>query len=281
MAPLPGQDPLIAADGLRLAVEHHPATEACRGRLVIVHGYAEHKGRYRTLVAELTAAGYDCHLLDLRGHGSSEGRRGHVSRFAEYRDDLHRLFERVRDGSPSGPPLFLVGHSLGGLISLDYVLHHPESFAALAVSSPYLAPAFEIPPLKKVFGTLVSPMVPTLAVKSGLAADLLSHDPAVVEGYATDPAVFPTVTLGWFREVESTQEEVFTRASEIRLPVLLLVGSSDQIAAPARMLALFERLASPDKDLRVYDGLYHEVFNELEREQVVRDLLNWLEERTR
>jgi acylglycerol lipase len=275
--------PLLTADGLRLAIEHHPATTAAapRGRLVIVHGYAEHKGRYRALVAELTAAGYDCHLLDLRGHGGSEGRRGHVSRFAEYQDDLHRLVERVRDGSPSGPPLILLGHSLGGLISLDYVLHHPESFAALAVSSPYLAPAFEIPAVKRLLGTLVSPVAPTLAVESGLSAESLSHDPAVVEAYATDPAVFPTVTLGWFREVEGAQAEVFARAGEIRLPLLLLIGGADPVAAPARALALFERLGSPDKRLRVYDGFFHEVFNELERERAVRDLLAWLDERTR
>jgi alpha-beta hydrolase superfamily lysophospholipase len=273
--------PLITVDGLKLAVEHHPAAADCRGRLVIVHGYAEHKGRYRALVAELTAAGYDCHLLDLRGHGGSEGRRGHVSRFAEYRDDLHRLAERVRGGAPSGPPPLLVGHSLGGLICLEYVLHHPESFAALAVSSPYLAPAFEIPALKRMLGNLVTPLAPTLAVESGLSAEWLSHDPAVVEGYATDPAVFSTVTLGWFREVESAQEEVFARAGEIRLPLLLLVGGSDRVAAPARMLALFERLGSPDKTLQVYEGFFHEVFNEVERERPVRDLLAWLGEQTR
>jgi alpha-beta hydrolase superfamily lysophospholipase len=273
--------PLIAADGLKLAVEHHPAAGDCRGRLVIVHGYAEHMGRYGPLAAELTAAGYDCHLLDLRGHGGSEGRRGHISRFAEYRDDLHRLAERVRGGAPSGPPPLLIGHSLGGLICLDYVLHHPESFAALAVSSPYLAPAFEIPALKRMLGNLVTPVAPTLAVESGLSAGWLSHDPEVVKGYATDPAVFSTVTLGWFREVESAQAEVFERASEIRLPVLLLVGSSDRVAAPARMLALFERLGSPEKRLQVYEGFFHEVFNEVERERPVRDLLAWLDERTR
>ena len=270
---------LSAADGLSLAVERHPVAD-CRGRVVIVHGYAEHKGRYRKLISELTGSGYECHLIDLRGHGASGGRRGHVARFGEYREDLHLVARAAGANRPPGVPLLLLGHSLGGLVSLDYVLHHPETFSALAVSSPFLAPAFAIPPLKKTLGTLAAHILPTLAVPSGLEAAWLSHDPEVVRAYTQDPLVFPTTTVGWFREVEAAQEEVFARAPEIRLPALFLVGGSDPIAAPPRARALFARLGSADKRLVVYDGLFHEVFNELERARVVADLLAWLAERT-
>lgn len=272
-------DTLRAADGLSLAVERHPVTD-CRARVVIVHGYAEHKGRYRKLVSELTGAGYECHLLDLRGHGGSEGRRGHVARFSDYREDLHLVARAAGEELPSGVPLVLLGHSLGGLVSLDFVIHHPETFSALAVSSPFLAPAFSIPPVKKTLGKIVARILPTLAIPSGLKAAWLSHDPEIVRAYTEDPLIFPTTTLGWFTAVEATQEEVFARAAEIRLPALFLIGGSDPIAAPSRGRAVFDRLGSPDKRLEVYDGLFHEVFNELERARVVADLLAWLNERT-
>jgi alpha-beta hydrolase superfamily lysophospholipase len=270
---------LLAADGLALAVEHH-RLEAPRARVVIVHGYAEHKGRYRHVVAALAAAGYECHLLDLRGHGDSGGRRGHVSRFAEYRDDLDRFAAAVQERGGAPAPLILLGHSLGGLASLDFVIHRPEAFDALAVSSPFLQPGFKIPFYKRMIAPVAARLAPALAVPSGIDPRWLSHDPEVVRAYAADPLVFPTSTPGWLAAVQETQEEVFARAGEIRLPVLLLLGSADPIAAPQRGRALFERLASPDKRLVVYEGLLHEVFNEVERDRVIGDLLAWLQEKT-
>lgn len=264
-----------AADGTELATEHHPVP-GDRGRVVIVHGYAEHKGRYRQLAGDLAAARYSCHLFDLRGHGDSGGPRGHVSRIEEYRTDLDRFLEEVRALPESPSPLFLLGHSLGGLVALDYVLHRPDAFAALAVSSPYLAPAFAIPFLKRTLLPLLAPLLPTLRVPTGLDPAWLSHDPRVVGAYATDPKVFSTVTLGWAVAIGKAQEEVFARAPEITLPVLVQVGDADPIAAPGRTRTLFERLGSPDKRLRIYPGLLHEVFNELERAPVVDDLLAWL-----
>ncbi|MBW8877355.1 MAG: lysophospholipase [Acidobacteria bacterium] len=268
-----------AADGIALATEHH-LVPGCRGRLVIVHGYAEHKGRYRELVGALVAAGYQCHLLDLRGHGESGGERGHVGRFAEYRTDFERFLEEVQGLAAASSPLLLLGHSLGGLIALDFVLHRPEVFDSLAVSSPFLAPALEIPFLKRTLLPLAAGFVPTLAVQSGLEAAWLSHDAVVVKDYETDPFVFSTVTLGWFVAVRQAQQEVVERASEIRLPILVLIGDADRIADPDRTRALFARLGSEAKRLIPYPGFFHEVFNELERGRVVADLLAWLAERT-
>lgn len=270
---------LLAADGLSLAVEHH-FLDAPRARVVIVHGYAEHKGRYGHVVAALAGAGYECHLLDQRGHGDSAGPRGHVSRFAEYRDDLDRFAAAVRERGGAPAPLILLGHSLGGLVSLDFVIHRPDVFSAIAASSPFLLPAFKIPFYKQMIVPLAARLAPALAVPSGLDSGGLSHDPEVARAYDADPLVFPTATPGWLAAVQEAQEEVFARAGEIRLPVLLLLGSADPIAAPERGRALFERLASPDKRLVVYEGLLHEVFNEVERERVIGDLLAWLNEKT-
>jgi len=137
-------------DGLRLAAWHHSAQgPTLRARLVLVHGYAEHGGRYAWLVASLGAAGYECAVFDLRGHGRSGGPRGHVGRFAEYLDDLDRVVQwaaaQARAGGPRPVRRFVVGHSLGGLIALEHVRLRPGAFDGLAASSPFLAPTFTTP----------------------------------------------------------------------------------------------------------------------------------------
>jgi alpha-beta hydrolase superfamily lysophospholipase len=263
-------------DGLALSTCHFPSagpSPAPRARVVLVHGYAEHVGRYPHVIDALNGAGFDCHALDLRGHGQSEGVRGHVLRFQDYLDDLD-LF--VAELPQDGLPRFVVGHSLGGLLALRYVLHRPEAFAALAVSSPYLNLATDVPWLQEAVANAASHLAPTLLTKSPIDAKALSHDPAVVEAYIVDPLVFKTFNARWFFQVREAQEEILKRAGEIRLPTLMLIGSADPIAQPGRSRQVFERLASSDKRLEVYDGFLHEVLNEVGRERVVRDLVEWL-----
>jgi alpha-beta hydrolase superfamily lysophospholipase len=271
--PLPQtRSTLRTRDGLALAAWHFPSPSP-RGRIVLVHGYAEHVGRYPHVIRALHEAGYDCHALDLRGHGHSEGVRGHVLRFQSYLDDLDLFLEELpRDGLPR----FLVSHSLGGLLALRYVLERPDAFAALAASSPYLHLATDVNFLREALATAVSRLAPTLLTKSPIAAKALSHDPAMVQAYIDDPLVFKTFNARWFFESRAAQEAVLARAPEIRLPVLLLIGSADPIAAPERGRQVFQRLGSLDKTLKVYEGFLHEVFNEIQRERVIGDLVEWL-----
>lgn len=259
-------------DGLALSVCHYP-TPAPRARVVLIHGYADHVGRYPHVIEALTGAGFDVHAFDMRGHGRSEGVRGHVLRFQEYLDDLD-LFLAELPGDPL--PRFLVGHSLGGLLSLRYVLDHPDAFAGVAVSSPYLHLATDVHFLKEAVATAASHLAPALLTKSPIEAKALSHDPAMVQGYIDDPLVFKTFNARWFFEARKAQEEVLERAGEIRLPVLMMLGSADPIAQPERGRQIFGRLGSLDKTLKEYDGFLHEVFNETGRERVVRDLVEWL-----
>lgn len=271
-----GRSTLFTRDGLALACEHH-GRPAPRGTVVILHGYAEHTGRYAHVVAALDEAGYECHLLDLRGHGRSGGVRGYVHRFEDYFEDVDLFVKRVQEVRVPGLPLILLGHSLGGLISLGYVLRRPEAFHALAVSSPFLHPAMEVPVLKAGLAAVASHLIPTYLAPGEIDPKGLSHDPAVVAAYDQDPLVFKTFSPHWFFQVRRVQEEVFERAGDIRLPALFLLGGSDPIADPDRSRAAFERLGSPDKRLKVYPGLFHEVFNELERARVIQDLLSWLD----
>jgi acylglycerol lipase len=262
-------------DGLVLSARHYLPPNP-RARVVLLHGYAEHVGRYAEVIAALTGARYEVHTPDLRGHGHSEGVRGHVLRFEEYLEDVDLLLESVPG---NGLPRFLVGHSLGGLISLGYVLRRPAAFGALAVTSPFLFPGMPVPWLKETLASAVSHLAPTLLMDSEIDPQGLSHDPAIVAAYIADPLVFKTVNARWFFEVRKVQEEILERAGEIRLPTLFLLGGADPIAQPERGRQVFERLGSADKRLQVYDGLFHEVLNEVERARVLGDLLGWLEER--
>lgn len=280
----PLESTLRAPDGLALTAEHHLRPD-CRAVVVIVHGYADHRGRYAELVSALDEAGYESHLLDLRGHGRSEGVRGYVRHFGEYLDDLDLFLKRIGEVQPqrqerSAPPRILLGHSLGGLITLAYALQRPDAFDAVVVSSPFLRPAIKVSPFKAGLAAVVSRLVPTHLTKSEIAARMLSHDPAVVAAYEQDPLVFKTLNARWFFEARRVQREVFDRAGAIRLPALFLLGGADPIADPEHSRRVFERLGSPDKHLEVYPGFLHEVLNELERARVVRDLLAWLDERT-
>jgi alpha-beta hydrolase superfamily lysophospholipase len=279
----PLQSTLRTADGLDLAAEHH-LRPACRGVVAFVHGYAEHTGRYGGLLAALDAAGYASHLLDLRGHGRSGGVRGHVLRFEDYLEDLDLFLDRIEQVQPCGPgprlPRLLLGHSLGGLIALRYVLHRPAAFDALAVLSPFLQPTMEVPWVKVGLAAVAAQLSPTLLIKSDIEAAWLSSDPAVVAAYEADPLVFKTLNPRWFFEARRAQQEVLERAGEIRLPAMVQLGAADPIADPATGRRLFERLGSADKRLEVYPGLLHEILNEVERARVIGDLVAWLDAHT-
>ena len=261
-------------DGLDLIVEsRRPATAAARRRVLIVHGYGEHHRRYDTLADELAAAGHEVHRFDLRGHGESEGRRGHVDDFAEYRRDLLRVADHV---APEAP-LDLVAHSLGGLIALDAVLHDPDRFDSLALSDPFLATASPLPFYARPLAKLAARFFPGATFPAGIDPEGLSRDPEVVRAYGADPMIVGRVSGAWLLEVLAAQERVRSRAGEIRLPVLLLLGGADPIASAERAREVFARLGSEDKRQVVYDGFRHEIFQEIGRERAVEELLAWLD----
>jgi alpha-beta hydrolase superfamily lysophospholipase len=184
--------------------------------------------------------------------------------------------------APEPAPRILFGHSLGGLIALSYLLlaDSPAGFDALALSSPFLESAQEVPALRAWLASVTYHLAPKLLGPSPVEARNLSHDPAVVAAYEADPLVFKTLSPRWYLEVRRVQEAVLERAGDLRLPVLLQIGSADPIAAPARARQVFERLGSADKQIEVYQGFLHEVFNETGRQRVMADLLAWLARHT-
>lgn len=250
--------------------------EAPRAILALAHGLGEHGGRYGNVVAEVVPRGYAVYALDHRGHGRSDGRRGHVESFAEYIADLGRLIE-IAAGECPGLPAFLLGHSLGGTIALRYALERPEGLRGVIASSPLLRMRLGVPPSKRLLGNVMSRLYPTFTQRSGLPAEALSRDPEVVAAYTADPLVHDLVSARLFTEMLTTAEAVLARAPELRLPCLLLVSGADAMVDPQASQELHARLGSADKTLHLYEGFYHEGLNEVGRERPLADLVSWLE----
>jgi acylglycerol lipase len=245
------------------------------GVVVIAHGFAEHGGRYAGVAERLVAAGYAVRAADHRGHGRSGGRRTSVVRFADYVADLNTVLSACRKQWPS-LQIFVVGHSMGGLVALSLAVTHPESLDALVVSAPAACPG-EVSRSTIILGKVLSRAVPDLGVLK-LPLNRISRDPAVVAAYNADPLVFPTrirARLG--AEMLETMEQVSDGLAGLRLPLLVMQGTEDGLVDPGCGPMVYGRAGSPDKTLKMYDGLWHEIFNEPERDIVLGDLVSWLD----
>jgi len=266
-----------ARDGLRLFSRIWPA-ERGRGTLLLVHGFAEHSGRYARLAEDLNQAGYCLATFDLRGHGRSEGRRAHVDSFDDYLGDCRAFIEQLGDECPR--PHWLLGHSMGGLIAARYRQRHGGEFVGLVLSSPFLGFAIKVPAIKALAGRALSSLWPTLAMKTGLDPTVLSHDRQVVEEYRNDPLVSDIATARWFTEVIQAQQEARKQAGSLAGPLLVLQAGDDRLSSLQTTQAFFDAYGGVDKQIQVYDGFLHEVFNENERQRPLEDLLSWLGEHT-
>jgi alpha-beta hydrolase superfamily lysophospholipase len=254
------------------------APEAPRATVVIAHGYAEHSARYEHVGRALAERGYAAYAYDQQGHGRSAGVRAHVARFGDFVDDLATFVQLVRERQPGGP-LFLLGHSLGGLVAALYAIDRQRDLAGLVLSAPFFASADRAPAALLAVAPLVSAIAPTLAM-APFDSSGISRDPAVVRAYTSDPLVYTgRVRARFGHEFLTAAASVLPRASQLALPLLVMQGDADRIASVAAAEAIFRAAASPDKRIRHYPGLYHEIFNEPERDQVTADLLAWLDAR--
>jgi acylglycerol lipase len=248
---------------------------AAKAVLLIVHGLGEHSGRYGNVVNYFLPRGYALYALDHYGHGRSEGQREYVERFSDYTGTLKIYFDQVRAAQP-GRPIFLVGHSLGGLISAVYLLDHQAGLAGAVLSGPAVK-APNLSPIVLAVGRLMSRVLPRVGVL-GLEASGVSRDPAVVKAYVEDPLVFSgktTARLG--AETLDAMRRVQAGAGGITLPLLIVQGGADKLVDPAGAEQLYETAGSTDKTIKIYPELYHEVYNEPEHEQVLRDVELWIE----
>jgi alpha-beta hydrolase superfamily lysophospholipase len=243
--------------------------------LLIVHGLAEHSGRYGNVVDHFVPLGYAVYGIDHPGHGRSDGPRAYVDRFQDFLDPLQVFLGRIRDWHPE-TPIFLVGHSLGGLISAAYLLDQPDEPAGAILSAPSVMMPGSVSTLTLLAGKVLSALLPRLGLVR-LEAEGVSRDPVVVRAYRSDPLVFTgKVTARLGTELLQTMERVLAEARKISLPLLILQGAADKLVDPSGAQMLFDRVGSVDKTIKVYEGLYHEIFNEPEHERVLGDVEKWL-----
>jgi alpha-beta hydrolase superfamily lysophospholipase len=247
----------------------------CRGVVVIAHGAGEHSGRYLHVADRLVGEGYAVYALDHRGHGRSMGPRALVDRMDNLVADLDTLVVQASNAHP-GLPVFLLGHSMGGTVSLCYALRHQDRLDALALSGP-LAAIDEPPAVVRIAAKVLSALIPRLPA-IGVDPSLVSRDPAVVQAYRDDPLVrhrkLPVRTVA---ELAAAVESFPGRAPEITVPTLILYGTADQVCPTEGSVMLGNRIGATDRTIKSYPGLYHEILNEPEQEQVMDDLCAWLD----
>jgi alpha-beta hydrolase superfamily lysophospholipase len=245
--------------------------------VVIAHGLAEHSGRYAHVAKHLNDSGYAVAAGDHCGHGRSEGVKGNIERMVHVLDDLDAVL-KAAVARHLGLPVFLLGHSMGGLIALDYVISRGEEHVhGLVLSAPAVDPSIGTP-VEKLVARALSGFLPNLALAT-LDSKAVSRDPAVVAAYESDPFNY----LGKVRartgaEGLASVSRVAANLAKVTVPVLILQGSEDRIVKPVGSELVRDRVSSTDITHKSYEGLYHEIFNEPEQDEVLADVSRWLDE---
>lgn len=261
-----------AADGTPLRVERWEPRDAPRCVVVLVHGGAEHVGRYERLAQYLGEEGALCFGLDHRGQGASGGRPGHIESFEDYARDLRHVIETMARSRPEGErpealPWMIFGHSMGGLISLIYLLEHGKAvpLQGAVISSPLIEPAVKIGAVKRMVGTMATKLMPTLSLSAGIPSDHICRDAQEVARYDRDKRRVLTFTAGWFGAMQRATARVRAEVAAIETPCLWYVGTGDLICDHRVTMDVFRSIPDPDArghTLHCFDGYYHELHNE-------------------
>ncbi len=271
---------LTTSDGVVLYTQSWRAIHP-KATIALIHGISEHSARYKHVGEYFAAQGYSVHTMDLRGHGRSPGKRILVRQLDEHSDDVASFLAWVRaqnDGQAVEQPLFLLGHSMGGLIVTYHVLTQTPALTGVILSSPALKLG-TVSPLLVAIGRIVAQIIPGLPMVP-LDNRLISRDPLIIQANIDDPLVhhgnIPAATgLAMIKAVAYVQ----CKMEAFRLPLLIIQGTADRLVDPEGSKQLYARAQASDKTLKLYEGFYHEVLNEPEKEQVMAELLEWLDRR--
>jgi alpha-beta hydrolase superfamily lysophospholipase len=266
---------LNSADHLRLYWQRYTPPRA-KATVLVLHGAGDHGGRYPALTTALVQAGFQVALVDLRGHGQSDGRRWYVDAFTDYLHDVDAFVAKLSQDGIAGETLLAVGHSQGGLIASLWAMRHARLLSGLVLSAPYFRLARPPPAGKVLAARVVGRFVPWLPVSAGLVSSQLTSDPEMQRWTDRDPLYGRKATPRWFEEAGRAQTEALRRASELATPLLVLAPGADPIADASAARAFFDAASSRDKKLVVYDGFRHELFNEARREEPIREAVTWL-----
>lgn len=268
MSDAPAQ--IASQDGTSLAWHHWPAsTGSAAGSVLLVHGLGEHLGRYDHVATALARRGFDVGGVDLRGHGLSAGRRGHLRRWSDYVADVQAAAAQLPD------PLYLVAHSMGGLVALDYLRDAPR-VQAVVLSGPLLGVAVEAPRWKTSLAGLLSRLAPGLQLANEIDPQEVCGNLDVVRRYEEDPLNFNCITPRWYTEMHQALQRVHGAVERYRLPLQLHAGEEDRIVSLDEMNRFYASWPGP-KTRQLWPHGKHEVFNEAFGDEVIRAVGDWLE----
>jgi alpha-beta hydrolase superfamily lysophospholipase len=241
----------------------------------ILPGYADHAARYAHVMDAWAERGIGSVALDMRGHGRAAGTRGYCARFDEFLDDAAEIARLVSDRA-RGAPVFLFGHSFGGLVAASSALDRPRAWRGLVLSAPYLGLALAVPAAKLAAGKIASRIAPKLAMPTGIKGAALTHDPERARAYDDDPLVFKEARVRWFTESARAQERVLARAKELTLPLYVVFGTDDPVARMPLGRQFFDAASSGDKTWDGREGLRHETLNEPEWLDIAEKISEWV-----
>ncbi len=242
--------------------------------VVFVHGIGDHGGRHPHLVEALTSAGHTVTAPDMRGHGRSPGLRGHINSWTEYREDL-RLVIGLASAARPDAPLFVVGHSLGGLIVLEYALHYPDGLRGVVAMSPALSTG-GVPQWKLIASRVLDRVAPRLSMKVGLESGGISRDPSIKAADDEDPLCHPMASVRFGVETQKALAFTLGHAEELRAPLLIVHGTGDTVVPAGSSLSFFEKVRFRDKTRIEYPGAYHELDNDWAKDEALRDIVAWI-----
>jgi alpha-beta hydrolase superfamily lysophospholipase len=263
---------------------HSAVPPSPKAVLAMVHGYADHGARYAHVQGALAEHGIGSVIIDLRGHGKAEGTRGYCDRFPDYHDDIRELrrlaetrAQRVVGGAQGErAPLFIFGHSFGGLAVTSSVLERQDPWKGLILSAPLFGLALEVPKIKIIAGKIASRLVPKLGLPSGLTGKDMTSDVAKQKEYDADPLSFKDARARWFTEATKAQEYVLANAKKLTIPLYLTIGTKDPIVSLPIAKKFFAAAGSADKTFAPQEGLLHEVVNEPSWKDVVEPIAKWI-----
>lgn len=251
--------------------------ENSKAVVLLVHGLGEHCQRYDTIASVLNEAGYVVSSIDLPNHGLSDGVKGHVDSFSLFQEVVLDLYQRIKNAY-SSKPIFILGHSMGGLITTQFLINHQAKFRGAILSGAAIETLEKPPPWQVRLIRGIARVFPNVGMIPTVDGSMVSRSPEVVETYNADPLInHNKLSAKLLVEFANTMDEVKASAKVIKLPLLIMHGSADKLTAPEGSQWLFENIATDDKTIKIYEGLYHEIFNEPEGPKIYQEVVDWLD----
>ncbi|MFZ5855330.1 MAG: alpha/beta hydrolase [Chloroflexota bacterium] len=262
-------------DGLKMYAKGWTPEKEPKAVICLIHGLGEHIGRYEHVGAAFAEAGYALLGFDHRGHGHSSGPRGHTPSYDALMDDIASFVQQARERYP-GKPCFLYGHSMGGNLVMNYSLRRKPDLDGVIATDPLLKLAFAPPAIKVALGRFMNNIAPGFTQASGLETKALSRDPKVVNAYLNDPLVHDKISARLFLGLLDGGQYAFEHASEFPLPMLLMHGTADRLTS-AEATRQFGAAAPKFVTTELWEGWFHEIHNELEKEKILAKMIAWLD----